>query len=67
MILYDLTDEHQREKLKDANVIVIKGKDYSKEETKEVYNNIMSHIFSMSKKNIPQEMEEFRDVIQLVV
>ena len=28
MILYDLTDEHQREKLKDANVIVIKGKDY---------------------------------------
>lgn len=66
MNLYNKISQKQREDLKEADIIILEGKDYTKEETNIMYNTLTSHIFSKSKKDIPNEIGKFRDVLEFI-
>lgn len=65
MNLYERITEKQRIDLKDAD-IVLENKNYSKEETKNIYSNLTSYIFSKSKTDIPTELKKYEAVLQII-
>lgn len=65
MNLYKGTTEQQRNDLKEADII-IENKDYSREETKNIYSNLTSYIFSKSKIEIPTELKKYEEILQIV-
>lgn len=67
MNLYNATSQKQRDYLKEADITILKDKDYNKEERNVIFNALTSHIFSKSKKDIPMELgkyDEFLDTIK---
>lgn len=67
MNLYNLTSQEQRNDLKEADITILKDKDYNKEERNAIFNVITTHIFSKSKKDIPIELlkyDKFLDTIK---
>lgn len=66
MNLYNETNEQQRKFLKEADIIINKDKDYSKEETNRIYSMLTEYIFNKSKKDIPVEIGKFSEVLQIV-
>lgn len=66
MDLYSLMDEQKRKKLKEIDVTIIKDKDYSTEETKEIFNTVTEYIFSQSKNNINIEMSRYSDILEII-
>lgn len=67
MNLYNATSQKQRDYLKEADITILKDKDYNKEERNVIFNTLTSHIFSKSKKDIPMELgkyDKFLDTIK---
>lgn len=67
MNLYNATSQKQRDYLKEADITILKDKDYNKEERNVIFNTLTSHIFSKSKKDISMELgkyDKFLDTIK---
>lgn len=65
MNLYERITEKQRIDLKEAD-IDIENRDYSIEETKNIYSNFTSYIFNKSKIEIPTELKRYENVLQII-
>lgn len=65
MNLYKDITEQQKNDLKEADII-IENRDYSVEETKNIYSNLTSYIFNKSKIEIPTELKKYEEILQIV-
>lgn len=66
MNLYNLTSQEQRNDLKEADITILKDKDYNKEERNVIFNALTSHIFSKSKKDIPMELGKYDKFLEII-
>ena len=66
MSLYNEITEQQCKDLKEAD-ITIENRNYNIEETKNIYNNLTSYIFSKSKIDIPTELKKYEKILQIIV
>lgn len=65
MNLYKDITQQQKNDLKEADII-IENRDYSVEETKNIYSNLTSYIFNKSKIEIPTELKKYEEILQIV-
>ena len=66
MNLYNLTNKVQRDELKEVEVTIEQGKDYTDEEANKIYNTLISYIFSKSKMDIASEIKKFEDTLNIL-
>ena len=59
---YKRYNEKQRTQLKQADVI-LEDREYSSDETEKMYNEVVAHIFSQSKKNMGNERIKYVDFL----
>lgn len=65
MNIYKKLNEKQIKLVEEAGDI-IEDREYCEEEVKQLANNIASHIFSKSKKDISKEANKYSDILRII-